>query len=122
MEYSDSEFYIALEAGMTPQKAHGILKRLADENDTLRKEIERDAKAGFESVGVYIGEELAPSEVILPPAAEIRRALRMFSPEEEWVEGGKVRFQLQPFGPFTPGDQPFKATLMLVAKANQSGG
>lgn len=124
MEYSDSQFYVALSSKITPPEAYDILRRLADENDSLRAEIENDAKKGFGSVGVDIGDDLAPSEARLPPAAEIRRALETFgpegwTPEDGWTPEGKFRFRLQPFGAFTPGEQPFKATLMLAAKANQ---
>jgi hypothetical protein len=119
MEYSDSQFYVALSSEITPKGAHDILKRLAREED-LRERIRNDPQATFrDELGVDIGDELAPSEAILPEPEEIEQALRRFGPRDEWAPEGKFRFQLEPFGAFTPGDQPFKATLLLAAKANQ---
>lgn len=120
MEYSDSQFYVALSGEITPKGAHDILKQLARDED-LRERIRQDAQATFRELGVDIGDELAPSEAVLPEPEEIEKALRRFGPRDEWTPEGKFRFDLQPFGAFTPGEQPFKATLLLVAKANQPG-
>jgi hypothetical protein len=129
MRYEDSEFYIALRADMDPAEARSILERLADDEEDreggLRDRIRKDPRGTFfDELGVDIGTDLVPSEAVLPPAAEIRRALKLFEERErsKGAGGGELPFWLLPFGPFTPGKAPFKATLMLAAKANQSGG
>jgi hypothetical protein len=126
MRYEDSEFYIALRADMEPAEARRILERLADDEEDkeggLRDRIRKDPKGTFEELGVDIGLDLAPSEAVLPPAGEIRRALKLFRERELSKEQGEIPLWLLPFGPFTPGKAPFKAALMLVAKANKSGG
>ena len=117
---------VALRADMEPAEARSILERLADDEEDeeggLRDRIRKDPKGTFEELGVDIGLDLVPSEVVLPPAGEVRRALQLFRARELASGQGEIPLWLLPMGAVTPGKMPFKAALMLIAKANQSGG
>jgi hypothetical protein len=105
---------------MAPGEARALLQTLADERDALLANDGEGLRRLFDERGIRVGSGLLAERPLLPPEAELRRALAAFSEIETSSEEGKgeFRFNLDPFGPYTPGKGPFIVCVTIAASAN----
>lgn len=113
MEYPESTFYVSLSEKLTPRNAYDLLARLGDESDDLWARLqERPRETFLEELGVDFGDDIAPVSPVLPPQDQFRRVVSTLT------EGQELRFELDPFAPYVPGQRPFIAFLLLAALAS----